>query len=95
MAGDGGDNRFFQETPRRAHPAGALDPLRPESVLGDDFEIGEGAVRASQHADQGRIVALERFEGLKQRNPRLGIDGVARLWPIDGNDGHRAVFVDA
>ena len=53
------------------------------------------AARAGQHRDLGRIVRLERIEGLAQRLRRCGIDRVAAIRPVDDDRRDRALRFDA
>lgn len=63
---------------------------------GLEVEAGaEMAAGAGEDRDLRRLVALERVERFAQSGRGLGIDCVAALGAVDGDDGDRALGLDA
>ena len=62
--------------------------------LATRLQVRAGAERALGPGEDGRehgVVALGVAEGVIERRCGFGVDGVARLRPVDGDDGDGAV----
>ena len=65
--------------------------------LGEAFQIGAGAERASgtlKDRDESRRILVEGAKCLCERCGRVAIDSIAPLRAIDGHDADRAFVLD-
>jgi hypothetical protein len=89
IAFDGGDRRFRKQHARGPHGTIARFAQRIEPPCRDGLQVRTGTKgfpRTGQHGHMQGIVGIERSEGVRQRDGRRGIYGVARFRPVDRHD---------